>query len=795
MVADAQKPFISVEFVRSALDALINIGQNRRPNPLHHLALVDQIISAPEFPRIEHRREYALETLLLKIITDTYDRYRRLHGLLPISGDISLVAALEALRQCREVGAFTLMGWTVLYFRYVRVDLDIANEIFCDAFGIDARTLRRYHQRILRQVTDILVNQEWELRAQLWRQHLVGSLPSTRAVRLWGRDADLKRLRKVLLSGDAFHFLITGVAGIGKTAFAQELIRSLIDDQFVTRLIWLSEPQSVEAIRNHVRDELLSDDSSLTVRDYLTQSQVAIVLDGVESILTRDSDGLIAILGDLEQAVVCMTSQIYVPIAIRLTHLTLNELERQDIICMIEEIGNNRYLINEDLPHLGSSIADGVGGNPQAAQLVLYNIDSLDAVQVGFTQVFDSIYDSLTRGEQVTWLAFALFPPGQAVAIEQIIELWALDIHQQAVLALCRRHLIRYISFPEPVFQIDSSIRRYLESLYVHDEDVRRKIDSLVAQLIDRASHNLELDVSVVEGLLMSDWLVMPDDVACMLVQKFWQEGLRQGHVARWQQILARFYVREQNRSDSLRIMYVYANILRKVSEFDAAWSVLLQLISSSGQNGDFAQQGWAILESAILLRSLGRYEQALSYLYQAKHIGTNWCVVGLTEAADIEQAQILLDIGKVSEMYEVLEGIPKTSRVIFLEIEGHLLLDMPGRALALLLDNFDLFNMSAENKVAVHILVGRCYARLERHEDARYHFQFALTLLENSGNKGLLGRVQGNVGALLIKLQEYKDAYRLLYQAEMSQRKLGDRVALAAIQHNLRVLNRRTAN
>lgn len=793
MVAPAQKPFISVEFVRSALDALIHLGQNRRPNPLHYLALVDQIVSAPEFPRIEHHREYALETLLIRIIIDTYDHYQRLYGLPPISGDISLAAGLQALRQCRTIGASNLIGWTVLYFRYVRVDLDIANETFCDVFGIDARTLRRYHQRILRQMTDILVNQEWELRAQLWRQHLYNNLPSTLAVHLWGRDTDLKRFRKAILSGDTFHFLITGVAGIGKTAFTQELIRSLIDDQFITRLIWLSEPPSVEAIQNHVRDELLAEDVGLTIRDCLNQSRVAIVLDGVETVLTQNPDGLIAILGDLEQAVVCMTSQIYVPVATQLTHLTLNELKRQDIICMIEEIGNNRYLINEDLPHLASLIADGVGGNPQAAQLTFYNIDSLDAAQVGFTQVFDSIYDSLTRDEQVAWLAFALFPPGQAVAIEQIRELWALDIRQKAVLALCRRHLIRYVSFPEPVFQMDSSIRRYLESLYVHDEDARRNTDSLVVQLTDRASHNLALDVSVVEGLLTLDWLVIPNDVACMLVNKFWQEGLRQGHAARWQQILVRFYMRHENHCDSLRIMYIYANVLRKVSEFDAAWSVLLQLLSTTGQNGDFAQQGWAILESAILLRSRGRYEQALLYLYRVKHIGTNWCVAELTEAANIEQAQILLDIGKVSEMYEVLEGVPKTSRVIFLEIEGHLLLDMPGRALTLLLDNFDLFNKSAENKVAVHMLLGRCYDRLERHEDARYHFQVALTFLERSDNKNLLGRVQGNLGALLIKLQEYEDAYRLLYQAEMSQRKLGDQVALAVIQHNLRVLNRRT--
>ncbi|MCB9454865.1 MAG: tetratricopeptide repeat protein [Anaerolineaceae bacterium] len=795
MVADAQKPFISVEFVRAALDALIYIGQNRRPNPLHYLALVDQIISAPEFPRIEHHREYALETLLLGIITDTYDHYRRLHGLLPISGDISLAAALDALRQCRETGAFNLMGWTVLYFRYVRVDLDITNEMFCNMFGVDARTLRRYLQRVLRQVTDILVNQEWELRAQLWRQHLVNSLPSTRAVRLWGRDTDLKNVRKAILSGDAYHFLITGVAGIGKTAFTQELIRRLIEDQFIDRLIWLSEPPSVQAVQDHIRDELLAKDTRLTIRDCLAQSRVAIILDGAEAVLTQNANGLITLLTDLDQAIVCMTSQILVPVATELTYVILSELRRQDVVSMIEEIGNMRYPIDGELQHLASLIADGVGGNPQAVLLAFYNIDSWDAIQIGFTQVFDSIYKSLSKDEKVTWLAFALFPPGQAIAMEQITGLWTSDTHQEAVLALCHRHLVRYVSFPEPVFQIDSSIRRYLESRYLHDEEARRSIDSLVARLIDGVSHHLYLDVSIVEGLLMSNWLNLPDDAVSLLLNKYWQDGLRLGHAARWQQILAHFYARQQNHCDELRTMYIYANVLRRVSEFDAAWSVLDRLISLTGHEGDFVQQGWAILESAILLRSQGRYEASLSYLHRAKNIGINWRVAELAEAANIEQAQILLDVGKVSEMHEVLEGIPKTSRVIFLEIEGYLLLDMPDHALTLLLDSFDLFNKSAENKVSVHILLGRCYDRLQRPEDARFHFQVALTLLEMSGNKNLLGRVQGNLGALLIKLQEYEDAYRLLYQAEASQHQLGDQVALAAIQHNLQVLDRRTAN
>jgi tetratricopeptide (TPR) repeat protein len=285
----------------------------------------------------------------------------------------------------------------------------------------------------------------------------------------------------------------------------------------------------------------------------------------------------------------------------------------------------------------------------------------------------------------------------------------------------------------------------------------------------------------------------MPDSLTVTLVQRFWREGLYQGHATRWQQIIERLY--KQQNLNMKHLPYIYAVTLRHVSEINAARLLLSQFISQMGQVGDFVQQGWALLESAIILRSQGSYETALSHIDRARGIGINWRSPELARAADMERSQILLDVGKAAEMYAVLESIPRTNRVIFLEIEGYLSLNMPERALSLLVDNFALFMHSPDEKVSAHMLLGRCYDRLGRLEEARYHFQVALILLEKAESGRLLGRAQANMGALLIKLREYSEAYRLLRQAEALQKQTEDRVTIAAIQHNFRILNSRTAN
>ncbi|MCB9451794.1 MAG: tetratricopeptide repeat protein [Anaerolineaceae bacterium] len=789
------EPFISEASVRDVLDALVRPGKKHQQNSLYYLALVDRLVNAPEFPNIEHQREYALEVLLVEIISAIHSHCRRVHGMPMVDAQQSKTEALEEIAQCAAIDANHFQDWTLLYYLYVRADLDMTSEQLCTVFAVDARTLRRRHNRALHQITNELTRQEWELRSQLWRQHLYNYLPATRPVRLFGREQELEAAYNAFVSSDARHLLITGISGIGKTAFVQELMRKLIDNQLIDRLLWLNEPQSVNFINRYIKGELLADSVSMTVRDYLAQWHTVIVLDGIENILNKESVELVETLVKLDQAVICMTAQVNVPLTAEITHLALGELKPNDAADLAEAIISSRYPADDSLIHLAKSMYAHVGGHPQILQLALYNIDTLDFEKHGLTQVFDRIYTGLTARERNVLLLFALLPPDKNLSFEHVSSLLPPDIDFDAIFSLQRRHLI--MGIPSQSVWVESSVRHYVELLYQRNPEVRQIAESLIGSLSEAVSCNVSRNLIVTEYLLTQSWPTVSSRLIHNMVSQFWREVVRQERIAWWIPILERIishrgdYTVAQN---SL-FLWIYATFLRRIGEIESAGKILSQVMAMTGNSGNFTQQGWALLDSAVILRHQGRYEAALVHINRAQAIGTNWHDKELADAASIESAQILLDTGKIAEMHLALQNVTKTSRVFLLEIESCLSAGEPDKALSLLLNNFDLLGQGASETVSVHVLLGRCYDQLGRFDEARYHFQTALTLLEKENDLFSLGRIQSNLGTVLIKLGEFSDAYRLLHQAETQQAGIGDRVALAAIRHNLLILNRRTAH
>ncbi|MBZ0277919.1 MAG: hypothetical protein K8I60_17355 [Anaerolineae bacterium] len=792
MVVDT--PLISTHFVRLALDSLIQTTREREPNPLHYLVLVDEIVTRPEFPHLEHSREYALETLLLEMVSEVYTRQCLLQGLPTPTAKELLSDALESITRNALTNRPGIISWGSLYHRYVRSDIEITTEQFCEVSHIDPRTLRRYQNRAFRQLTDMLTQREHVARSRLRRERLMNAMPARHYGHLYGRQHILNNLREEIYHQPALHLLITGVAGIGKTVVTQELLHSLIEDDAIEHLIWLHKPPTVQFVINYLNQTLLPDPNEFSLKDCISHARIAIVLDGIEHLLENETASLEMLLDMLDQALVCVTSEVHFTVNARLKHVKLDELSKADAEHLIWETLRT-YHLAEAVPSEVPSIVQQAGGNPRVIRLIAQNLDVSISVYHKLIEIFNKTRSTLTENELTVWLIFALLPPETSLTLSDMTTLLPDSVHNEALMKLSRRYLVNTgTPSTNQRFYLDTSIRRYLETIIREDSGIKQIAYRLIYELTKPTSGQARLlFLNVIEHILRADWIHVPHDLATTWVKTIWQDALHYGHATVWQQIMERLCA--QPTSASPEILRIYGVILRHLGEIDSALDVFSLVIEITGQNGDFIQQAWSILETAVILRQQGNYSSAISYIARAEHIGKKWNAPNLIDAAHLERVQVWIDTGRVADAQEILRDIPQTVRTFFLEVEAHLLLQSPDAALRLLQDEFDLLCRDMRDRARGHVLMGRCYTALRKFESARHHLDMALTCLGKVDDYFALARIEINLAALLTELGEYEDAYRLLRRAKGSQLNLHDRVALAAIRHNLFILDVSAAN
>lgn len=155
---------ISERWVKQTLDGMVYGRSARMPNPLEHLTIIDEMLADPAFPACFHQRMIALGDLLTRIIEQELLTHRRMMGLATELSETALTHPLHSIANDACAANRELLGWSWLYYRYVRVELGIQAEAFCQISHIDERTLRRYRARVITRLTDLLIEQEWRAR-------------------------------------------------------------------------------------------------------------------------------------------------------------------------------------------------------------------------------------------------------------------------------------------------------------------------------------------------------------------------------------------------------------------------------------------------------------------------------------------------------------------------------------------------------------------------------------------------------------------------------------------------------
>ena len=110
-----------------------------------------------------------------------------------------------------------LIGWSWLYHHYVRIDLNIQAQAFCDVLHIDERTLRRYQQHSLKRLTNILIQREWSARLRQRNRRLFSELPHAGNFNPLAMHTDANNyVSRMFGEAKPCHFCISGSRGIGK---------------------------------------------------------------------------------------------------------------------------------------------------------------------------------------------------------------------------------------------------------------------------------------------------------------------------------------------------------------------------------------------------------------------------------------------------------------------------------------------------------------------------------------------------------------------------------------------------
>jgi len=166
---------ISEAHIRAALDDLLyKVAVHRKPNPLEDLYLVDLVCAAPDFPDTPLKRQLAVADVLTALITEAYSHHRRVHGLEPLDSSSPLNHVHDQIAQDAAAQSPELRSWGWLYYRYVRIDLDITPRQFARLCCVDVRTLQRYAVHGMRRLTARLIFMEYQARAK----HRIGEAQS-----------------------------------------------------------------------------------------------------------------------------------------------------------------------------------------------------------------------------------------------------------------------------------------------------------------------------------------------------------------------------------------------------------------------------------------------------------------------------------------------------------------------------------------------------------------------------------------------------------------------------------------
>ncbi|MCU0496700.1 MAG: tetratricopeptide repeat protein [Anaerolineae bacterium] len=776
-----EPPYISADAIRTTLDDLLNTTTRRGRSPLDALTLVDEFLSDPSLPRMENSRVFAINSILLNLITQEFKEQRRIHRLSTLEDNATRQQHIETIKQDAIVNSPNLIAWSLLYYHYVEVDVDISLELFADCVSVDPRTIRRRLIYALETLTNKVIEAEWNIRKKIQRQLLLANLPTMQKTLLFGREYAFEEMQKLFESDLPKHILVTGATGNGKTVFVQEFLRQQImggAKKPIEALVWLKSPGSLQEIESQIRSRLLTKENQLKLQQYFLHYTTIIVIDDPATMKMNEWDHL---LGLLSAATVFVIHETHIALTKPIVTLKMRELDEAETFAYLDSLP---YIADTgvDLANQLHLIRELVGGNPLALRLTyesLLNDANPFTVRTTITDIFSHLFVNQTEQAKQAWVTMLLLP-AEGFDLNWCYRVWP-ELSHHGITALTKQHIMVMTDEHQAVLQ---SVARTIAIEYVRkDQDLQSFLQTQLSLLIAFIEHAPHEGISVMEWLLYTEYPDLPYEVGVAWIR--YLIPLQKNNYGRWLTILEK----TKNRTE-LDFQIEYGSVLWRTHRWQAAQQVLEHTIFEAGKSGRFEQQARAMLELATLFRYWNALDKANALLQSALDIAQRFKDNTLERHIALEFAQIALQQRDGTLALEYLTNTTPSPKGWMLTAEAYLLLEKPSEALAAADKTRRFFENDKLNLALNQMITGRAYMQKNNDELALDFMLRAITLLETLQYPLVLARAWVNYAVLLSKRESYEKAYEFLLKAEKVQTELHDVYGLALTRHNRAIVN-----
>lgn len=614
------RPFIKLESVADALDAM------RQARPLGSKHPLTNFLSLRGFT-VEHGENAATDAAIFATLSATIRRrvshYRQRHGLGFAPDDSGM------LRADFTVGSRELEAWSILYYRYVRVDLDLSVEQIKRMANQSLRTLSRRQHAGLVRLAHTLARREMRVRKQHKKAWLRANLPRARPVELLGREALLDQAF-AYLSGAPRHVLLHGPPGIGKSVLALALAHRAIEAFDIQNLAWLDHVDpDPSCLLETVVLRLGVAGTELSV--YLQMVDTLVVLDHMNGIARQPDFG--RVLAVLAPARLIICAHDWLPDLQDLARIAIEPLDHEAALALLEREAQKRRIEDDDL--LNRMYHD-LGGNPAALLRAIRAGRRYRPAQIS-AQLYQSFWEAASDAERLAWLVTML--TGQPYTPNNGPE---------------SKETVARLAMPSETNQLAQAFARFV----VGSENSRglvRAAFQRAAELLSGRSRNI---LDYLHLLEMARLAALPGPLLLNIAYEFAPVVERSGAWNAWALYLELVYdvLKSASKSDPHHRLWVRLRLgtaLRWLARADEAEYHLSETVAEAGATGRFDIQAEAMLELAILYQNQANYRTAETFLQRAinyfKRMGLGLeraialCVQGALEYDDLERAELYI--------------------------------------------------------------------------------------------------------------------------------------------------------
>lgn len=791
-----EPPYITKKDVREALDLLADgAGELPMRNPLRALVLIDHILLTHNLYLTRDPRESAVFFLLEQLVTEQLDYYRRMLMLAALP-QTDLPSLYAAIGQDYQFENEELRCWSLLYYVYAGPAIHLSLVQFSDAAHLTDRHIRRYRDIAVSKLWRHLERKEIEAVHRYRRLALLRQLPTRNTLKLFGREDALQSAYKRLVSDVHDPVLIvTGAAGVGKTAFVSAFVHRCIEGDFplhLDQIVWIDKPGTITDIRERLHSQLYLEQCKLPLQQYLNYFRVLIIIDDIR-LLMGDMGEIQSLIAGMGPAWVILINRDTVYLEGRPSFLHLNNLDRANSIYFIHELlANDRSLVDAERESLADYVYSLTNGNPYLIEIAVQRVISGDleiALEAVSNPGFNHLFVGMTSAEKTMLLRLAMCPPGN-VQIGELRSIWGEKLDIDGLATLVRERIVPTVSGSPLIFNINETVTSAARELIERDNGVGDVVTQIIRE-VGFASHGsrdmVDFQVRFVLYVTGQSWLPISSEQL-----EAWALALRSTPAAQtpdWHLLLTRYIGRVPlgKRHPNLYISLAAYHLKR--GEWPQVISLTQDAIQNAGISGSFTDQIEALRLHGKAQRASGQYQSAFHAFSHALAICDHPDRREHEPHIRLEIAELALELGDSEMAEEQIRGLPARIEILIIQGEIALLRANYAGCRQMMEQALPLGHLDRHLLGRIHDLVARSHDQQGAYEKAGIHYRIAVAYLAQTSDQIALGRVKTNLGACYVRQGKAAAAMEWLNAGLKHLSLAQDRLGLEIVRFNLSLL------